>query len=121
MLLDTNVVVDLLRQRTAAEDFFRHLRRRPKTSVICAMELFAGARSRAEEGLLEKFLELAQPLPVTVPIARRAGEFLRHYRDSHGVGDPDALIAATAEHHGLALATRNVKHFPMFKGLKPVY
>ena len=31
------------------------------------------------------------------------------------------LIAATAEHHGLDLATLNVKHFPMFKRLKAAY
>ena len=30
-------------------------------------------------------------------------------------------VAATAEHHGLELATLNVKHFPMFKRLKAAY
>ena len=33
----------------------------------------------------------------------------------------DAIIAATAEHHGLRLATLNVKHFPMFPKLKRAY
>jgi len=32
-----------------------------------------------------------------------------------------AYIAATAEHHGLKLATLNVKHFPMFPKLKRAY
>ena len=45
----------------------------------------------------------------------------KHYQRSHGLEFPDALIAATAEHHGLTLATLNVKHFPMFRNLKPAY
>jgi predicted nucleic acid-binding protein len=36
------------------------------------------------------------------------------YAPSHGLDDIDALTAATAGHHGLRLATRNAKHFPMF-------
>ena len=54
-------------------------------------------------------------------IARRAGAWVRVYGPSHSVGLADALIAATAEHHGLELATLNVKHFPMFKRLKAPY
>jgi predicted nucleic acid-binding protein len=59
-------------------------------------------------------LSSARLLPVTEDIARRAGEWLKHYRASHGIDDFDALIAATAEQHGLPLATLNLKHFPMF-------
>jgi len=31
------------------------------------------------------------------------------------------VIAATALEHGLALATLNVRHFPMFEALEPPY
>lgn len=121
MLLDTNVLIDILRARPEAERFFRSLRSRPSTSVICTMELLAGARNRAEERAIGRLLQHIPPLDVTYAIGHRAGEFLKHYRNSHGVIDPDALIAATAEHHGLALATCNVKHFPMFPRLKAPY
>ena len=40
---------------------------------------------------------------------------------SHGVGLPDALIAATAERAELHLASCNLKHFPMFPNLKRPY
>jgi len=33
----------------------------------------------------------------------------------------DYLIAATAEVQGFELATLNVKHFPMFQGLRPPF
>lgn len=46
---------------------------------------------------------------------------MRHYRASHAIDLPDALIAAAAEHHGLTLATLNVKHFPMLNGLRRAY
>jgi predicted nucleic acid-binding protein len=40
---------------------------------------------------------------------------------SHSVEATDAIIAATAEHHGLELATHNVKRLPMFPRLRPAY
>jgi predicted nucleic acid-binding protein len=58
---------------------------------------------------------------VTGDIAKRAGVFVRHSHASHGTSPIDAIIAATAEHHGLRLATLNVKHFPMLPKLKRAY
>ena len=46
-------------------------------------------------------------------ISRLAGGYCLQYRRSHGVGIPDALIAATAHVHGARLVTRNLQHFPM--------
>jgi predicted nucleic acid-binding protein len=47
---------------------------------------------------------------------------LRAYRRSHpGIGLVDFAVAATAEQHGARLATLNVKHFPMIKGLTAPY
>jgi predicted nucleic acid-binding protein len=43
---------------------------------------------------------------------------MRHFAMSHGIDIPDAIMAATAEHRGLRLATLNVKHFPMSPKLK---
>jgi predicted nucleic acid-binding protein len=61
-------------------------------------------------------------IPVADAIARRAGEHVRTFRRAHvGIDIVDYLIAATAELHGAALLTHNVKHFPMFPGLRPPY
>lgn len=61
-------------------------------------------------------------IPVSDAIARRAGEHLRRFRRSHsGIDLVDYLIGATAELHSADLATLNIKHFPMFKGLRPPY
>jgi predicted nucleic acid-binding protein len=42
----------------------------------------------------------------------------RHRRSHAAIGVADYLIAATADTEGLELATLNVKHFPMFPGLR---
>ena len=44
-----------------------------------------------------------------------------HERSHQGIGLGDYLIAATAQLEGLELATLNVRHFPMFKGLTPPF
>lgn len=54
-------------------------------------------------------------------IARQGGRFRRTYGPSHGVGIMDALIAGTAHAHGLQLATRNARHYPMLGDLLVPY
>ena len=121
VLLDTNVVVDYLRGHRAAIDFVDAISSQPGTSSIVVAELIAGASSQRDERRLEDVLRGATILSATEEIARRAGAWMRIYAASHSVGLADALIAATAEHHGLPLATLNVRHFPMFPRLKPAY
>lgn len=51
-------------------------------------------------------------LPTTLPIARRAGELSDRARAAgHAPGLSDILIAATADHHGMTVLTRNVRDF----------
>lgn len=60
-----------------------------------------------------------QLIPVSDALAARAGQHLRTFRRSHQAIDmADYVIAATAESHEAVLATLNIKHFPMFKGLR---
>ena len=121
VLLDTNVFVDYLRGLPAAIAYIEGLAAQPATSVITVAELAAGAPSQREEKRIEALLVRTTILAATTDIARRAGTLKRLYSGSHGVGLADALIAATAEQHGLKLATLNVRHFPMFPRLKPAY
>jgi predicted nucleic acid-binding protein len=120
-LVDTNIIIDHLKRRRDAMAFIEGLQGKPAVSVVSVMELYTGALSRAEEARIEGLLAGCKLLSVSLAIARTAGQHAKHYRRSHGLDDLDALIAATAEHHGLALATCNVKHFPMFPKLKAPY
>ena len=121
VLLDTSVVVDCLGGQASATGYFRSLGERPSISVVTVSEILAGVRNRREEADAAMFWSLVKPLRVELEIAQRAGVLLRLYNASHGVELADALVAATAEHHRLELATLNVKQFPMFKRLKAAY
>ena len=120
-LFDTNILIEYLRGRQQAIDLLDAQDQRPSVSVGSVLELYAGFRSRKDELAGERLLRQAKLLAVTHDIAKRAGVFSRLYEPSHGLDDIDAIIAATAEHHGLRLATLNVKHFPMFAKLKRAY
>jgi len=121
MMFDTTILIDYLRGRQEAIGLFEAQGTKPKVSVVSTLELYAGVRTRREEQKTEQLLSQTALLQITQDIAKRAGVFIRIYEASHGVEIADALIAATAEHHGLRLATLNVKHFPMFRKLKPAY
>jgi len=121
LLFDTNILIDYLRGREQAMDLLTAQTEPPTISVASVMELYAGFRSRREELDGERLLQQSRILALTEDIARRAGVFSRHFEPSHGVDDVDAIVAATAEQHGLKLATLNVKHFPMFPKLKRAY
>lgn len=120
ILIDTDVLIAHLRGVPAASDWLVQARTLGPiaTSAITIAEITGGMRSN-ERREVWALLSILSVHPVTEPIARRAGEFMRQFRRSHAAIDvSDYLIAATAETHGLALATLNVRHFPMFDGLR---
>ena len=121
VLLDTNIIIDHMRGLPKAVRFVQALTGKPSASVATIAELFAGADSRTEEERIHALQAWVRFLDVDARIAENAGQLMKHYQAAHGLDDLDALIAATAEHHGLPLATLNVKHFPMFKKLKAAY
>ena len=53
----------------------------------------------------------AEILPITETITRRAADLMEVMTLSHGLQMGDALIAATALEHDIALLTGNVKDF----------
>ena len=120
-LLDTCILVDVLRKNQAAIAAVVAFGGRPAVSPVSVMELYAGARTQREEKQLASLIDVFDVVDIEIAAYRRAGQLLKHFRLSHNLDFADALIAATAEQHGLKLATLNVKHFPMFPKLKPPY
>jgi predicted nucleic acid-binding protein len=118
-LVDSDVLIAHLRGVEAARDWLRKERSVGPLAVsaVSVTEITGGMRS-SERREVWQLLGSFRVEPVTGPAASRAGEFMRTYRRSHnGIGIADYLIAGTAEVRGLALATLNVRHFPMFDGL----
>lgn len=124
ILVDSDVLIANLRGVAVAQDWLVAARARTgrlAVSVVTNAEVLGGMRSPERREVL-RLLASLRPLPVTDLIAHRAGEHRRTYRRSHGaIGLVDHLIAATAQVHGLELATLNTKHFPMFDGLEPPF
>ena len=121
IVLDTSVLIDHLRAVEPATNYLANLEERPSCSEISRIEVLQGLRS-AERKAAERLFGLFDWVPVTEEVARRAGELGRHWRRSHpGIGVADLAIAATAEQIDAKLATRNVKHFPMFRDLRTPY
>ncbi|MGN6586190.1 MAG: type II toxin-antitoxin system VapC family toxin [Solirubrobacterales bacterium] len=115
------MLVDHLRDSVAAHEYLAGLDDRPMCSEVSRIEVLQGLRSE-ERKAADRLFGLIRWVPVDAAVARRAGELGRRWRRSHpGIGVADLAIAATAEHLGVELATRNVKHFPMFKGLQAPY
>jgi predicted nucleic acid-binding protein len=100
LLIDTDVIVDHLRSGRVPVpppgSFY---------SVITRAELFA-ARHANEAGLRRLLAPLGE-----LPVDRTVAELGGRVRRESGLALPDALIAATAISHGLALLTHNRRHF----------
>jgi predicted nucleic acid-binding protein len=81
-------------------------------SPVTAAELWSGALL-SEHDLLRNLFRALACVPIDSETGQHAGDYLRQYRKSHGIGLGDALIAAAAVLNHAALWTRNRKQYPM--------
>jgi predicted nucleic acid-binding protein len=121
ILVDTDIVIDFLRGNKQALSYFKSETKSICFSAITVAEIYAGIKGKKEEAEVERLFSIFPVISATHEIAREAGKFVSAYRPSHSVEIPDAIIAATCLLSGAELSTCNVKHYPMFKGLKPPY
>jgi predicted nucleic acid-binding protein len=120
LLLDTTVLIDLLRGHAGAAEFIDTViaSRTPLfVSAISAMELFVGCRNNDEVKKAQQLVASFGLLHLYPAESRRAYELVLLYSKSHGLAIPDALIAATALVQDLELASDNVRHFGMIPDL----
>jgi len=120
-LVDTNILIDQLRGLPVAVQFGKALPKDTAISAVTVSELFAGIRSAQQREKVKALVESYRILPFDANTAELAGDYLQKFRKSHAVNISDAAIAATARIHDLALVTLNLKHFPMFPGLRKPY
>lgn len=112
-LLDSDVLIWLLRGRTDTLKRLDALEGPFGVSVISRAEIWAGARESEVRQIEELFASLTT-YPVEASVADLGGRFVRQSRRRGSRLElPDALIAATAVMHGLRLVTYNVSHFTM--------
>lgn len=116
VLLDTTVLIDLLRGRPRTVGRLMALRRRgsvPFTTPINVEEIHRGLRPSERDSAARLFdgLRIAQ---LGRAEGARAGDWRRaHASAGVTLAQADCLIAAAAVSIGVPLATGNPKHFPM--------
>ena len=121
MLLDTDVMVDVLRGHQPALIWFSGVTQSAAALPgLGVMELVQGCQSKPEltrtQLLLVKF-QWHWPTPAD---CLRAYQDFSNYHLSHGLGLLDSPIGATAVGLSVPLATFNVKHFGLIAGLQTV-
>lgn len=115
-LLDTNIIVDVLRRRKEArlelENLLSH--GRPLASCpITITEVYAGMRPH-EEKPTRAFMRSLVFLPVTEEIAEHAGHLKADYAKRGKILSlQDVTIAAVSIAYGCTLVTENIRDFPM--------
>jgi predicted nucleic acid-binding protein len=123
VLVDTSVLIDVLRGDRAATSALVDARRRGPlhASEVTRLEVLAGMRPR-EEDATRSLLAVLVLHPLDEMVAEKAGELGRRWLPGNrGIDAADLAIAATALSLGAELYTRNIKHFPMFPDLSAPY
>jgi len=121
--VDTSVLIDYLCDHPGAVALLEERRRdgRLHASEITRLEILAGMRPSEEDATRSLFGALVWH-PVDADVAEEAGWLGRRWLPSHHTIDSaDLAVAATARLMGVPLLTMNVRHFPMFEGLRPPY
>ncbi|MFC1719410.1 type II toxin-antitoxin system VapC family toxin [Candidatus Poribacteria bacterium] len=122
--LDTNVVIDYLRQTKGTEDLIEKLYLRfdeVALTVITVYELLLGVeyldgKDRPE---VEAIIRSSIILPLSEETSREAARISAELkRSGQQIGIADELIAATCKSFDACLLTGNVSHFQRIDGLQ---
>ena len=116
LLLDTSVLIDVLRARHGRRELLAELARgghNLATSALNVAEVFAGMRPE-EQVQTEAFLGALECYALTRTEAQLAGDLKNKWaRKGRTLTLADAIVAAIALEHGCKLMTDNRKDFPM--------
>lgn len=116
VLLDTTILIDVLRGRPDALKRLGALRRRadvPFTTPINVEEIYRGLRD-GERTAASRLFDGLRIIRIGRPEGIRAGDWRRwHAAAGVTLSQADCLVAAAAVSAGVPLATGNPRHFPM--------
>jgi len=125
-LLDTNILSEIIRPRPDPGVINKLLGHPASTlfaSELTRFELRRGTCLRDHpdplwQAISEQILPIVNWLPLTEPISLNAGNLSAQLRrQGMEIGIVDTLLAATALTHGMAMVTRNLRHFEHVPGL----
>jgi predicted nucleic acid-binding protein len=114
-LLDTSIIVDLLRAFAPAQQWVSAGGNHGVTATVW-LEVLDGAQNARNAQQAVKMLEKFTRIDPTTDDYDQAIRLSLHYRLSHGAQSSDCLIAAVALRIQRPLFTANLKHFAPMLG-----
>jgi predicted nucleic acid-binding protein len=119
IIVDTDILVDVLRGRAEASHFLDRLASGDVLRIcsVTRMELIVGCQNKVGLREVNQLLDSFDEIHINEVISRRAVRLIETYYLSHGLLIADAFIAAAALVTGAPLATKNQKHFGHIDGL----
>jgi len=114
IFLDTSILIDFLRKRNKHKAVFAQLARRKDlyVSVITRFEIEIGLKTPQHHAEYQELRSRLEVLPVNDSCIGQMVELYKHLKQNNKlIGFQDMIIATTALHYRLPLATLNRKHF----------
>ena len=112
VFLDTDVMIDLLRQHPPALNWLENLGEEEiGLSGFVVMELIQGCHNKREQEQLEKTLSYYPVIWPAEDVCNQALQVFADFHLSHGIGLLDSLIGQTAVSLNSPLHTFNQKHY----------
>jgi hypothetical protein len=122
ILLDSDVLIDLLRRYSPAIQWFDSLAEAEELLIsgYVAMELIQGCRNKMEQDRVQSQIAAYEIVWPSALDCDRALDIFATYRLSHQAGLLDVLIGQTAVALRLPLHTFNQKHYGFIPGLQTI-
>jgi len=114
-LLDTSILIDLLRQFPPAITWFTSQGDLGVSSIVW-LELLQGAQNARSQQKARQLLHQFARIEISTDDINWAIKQVVKYNLSHSVGGIDCLIAATSYRLQIPLYTMNLKHFTPILG-----
>ena len=117
-IVDTSILVDLLRGFEPAREWFKGLgRQRIAITPVVWMETVQGAANKSRRAKAIRFLRQFRIEHSTEDDNRWAMRQLARFHLSHSIALHDAMIASVAARLAVPLYTTNLKHFEPLPGV----
>lgn len=122
ILLDSDVLIDLLRKYPPAVVWFNALPEDEELVVsgYVVMELIQGCRNKAEQERVHQEIGVYGVIWLSPTECDKALEIFATYRLSHNAGLLDVLIGQTAVSLGVPLHSFNQRHYRFIPGIQTV-
>jgi tRNA(fMet)-specific endonuclease VapC len=118
ILCDTNILIEFYKNNPAVVQELRTIGQDSiAISIITQAELYYGAVNKQELLSIRRHLSLIHRYPLDLAASLKFIDLMETFSLSHKLSIPDALIAATALVHDVAIYTFNRRDFHFIPGI----